>query len=101
VESQNFISSPDFARVLQASLDEGFAVLNEYLRSDIFVQDFDHQDSTMAPTLRLADVLPGLARWSHMTIHGLPNELVERVGQVRELAGFSAIIFASYDDSLL
>lgn len=27
--------------------------------------------------LRLAALLPGLARWSHLAINGLPNELVD------------------------
>jgi len=65
---------------------------------------------------RLAGILPGLARWCHPALFGLPNELVEvsvdklisscrtdcefqALGSMREVAGLSAIIYSSYNNS--
>ena len=76
-EAQRFIASAEFGNVLQATFDDAFKVLLDYLRRSVFVKEENGTEVTALATLRLADVLPGMANWSHLIVHGLPNELVE------------------------
>ena len=86
-ETRSLISSSDFARVLEVGLDNAVEVLFEGLEKNVFV------DSTEEPgpeplKLRLAGLLPGLARWSHLALNALPNELVDVCANFSALAIF-------------
>lgn len=75
-ETRLLISSPDFGRVLEVGLDNAMEVLFDGLQKNVFVDSAE--DSNQEPLkLRLAGLLPGLARWSHLALNGLPNELVD------------------------
>lgn len=74
-ETRSIISSSDFEHVLEVCLDRATEVLFTGLVKNVFVS------SDQAPgddvRIRLAGLLPGLARWSHLALNGLPNELVD------------------------
>lgn len=101
-------------------------VLFDGLQKNVFVDPdmsvdglgvgFGGEDSVR---LRLAGLLPGLARWSHLALNSLPNELVDvstlffvsngkrsdadrlclqNLTDVREVAAFSAIMFSAFED---
>jgi peroxin-3 len=117
-ETANIIASANFSRVLEVALDH---VSEEILLSGILANVFgrvlsDHEEAdrqAAEPKMRLAAMLPGLARWSRLALTGLPNELVDvslshviirlgspnffqRLGELREVKALSAIIFASF-----
>jgi peroxin-3 len=48
--------------------------------------------------IRLAGLLPGLARWSQLALNAVPNELVDNVMAVRELGALEAIVMSDYED---
>lgn len=75
-ETRAFISSADFGRVLETSLDHATDMLLEGLRRSLFT-DNHSVDTSSCEKIRLAGLLPGVARWCHSAIHGTPNELVE------------------------
>jgi len=93
------IKSPDFAHVLEACLDRATSVLFEGLEKNVFVS------SECVPgeevRIRLAGMLPGLARWSRLALHGLPNELVDSVLGMREVTCLSAIVFSKFEERVL
>lgn len=77
-ETRSLITSSDFELVLELALNRATEVLFHGLQKHVFV------DSTSAANepdqdlkLRLAGLLPGLARWSHLALNGLPNQLVD------------------------
>ncbi|KAF7305908.1 hypothetical protein HMN09_00745000 [Mycena chlorophos] len=100
-ETRSVISSPDFACVFEACLDRATEVLLNSVESAVFVTD---ADTTVVPgeevRIRLAGLLPGLARWSHLALNGLPNELVDNVLAVRQVSAFSAVVFAKFEETL-
>lgn len=61
--------------VLSAALDLAAGELGVGLESNVFPtgEDVSLEDTKV----RLAGMLPGLARWSKLAITGLPNELVD------------------------
>ncbi|KAF8509650.1 Peroxin-3 [Hysterangium stoloniferum] len=97
-ETREFVSSADFGRVLETCLDHATDVLFDGLRRTLF-PDTIHGNEVTLEKIRLAGLLPGVARWSHAAVNGTPNELVENLAEIRELAGFSAIIYSSYVDT--
>ena len=72
-ETRTFVSSADFGRVLEVCLDHATDVLFDGIRRTIFPEG----STGDGEKVRLAGLLPGVARWSHSAIHGTPNELVE------------------------
>jgi peroxin-3 len=72
-ETRVFISSADFGRVLEVCLDHATDVLFDGLRRTLFPEGI----TVGGEKVRLAGLLPGVARWSHLAVHGTPNELVE------------------------
>lgn len=81
-ETRSLISSSDFARVLEVGLDNAVAVLFDGVEKNVFVDSTVVTGSGLEPwaeplKLRLAGLLPGLARWSHLALNALPNELVD------------------------
>ncbi|KAF8581206.1 hypothetical protein K439DRAFT_1636363 [Ramaria rubella] len=95
-ETRMFVSSADFGRVLETCLDHATVVMFDGLRRSLFTDGLTSADAAGGEKVRLAGLLPGVARWSHSAVHGTPNELIEGLAEVRELAGFSAIIYSSY-----
>jgi peroxin-3 len=89
-ETRSLITSSDFELVLEIALDRATDVLFDGLQKNVFVDSTSPVDeSGQEPLkLRLAGLLPGLARWSHLALNGLPNELVD----VRD---FFSIVFPS------
>jgi peroxin-3 len=81
-ETANIIASPNFSRVLEAALDHvSEEVLLSGLLSNVFGRispdDAEAAEEPVEPKMRLAAMLPGLARWSRLALTGLPNELVD------------------------
>jgi peroxin-3 len=122
-ETSSLISSPNFAHVLEAALDEASeSVLLAGLLSAVFGRREPDASTApedeLVPKLRLVDMLPGLARWSRLALTGLPNELVDvrhlmhaqnirptdfflgqRLGEMREVRGISAVVFSAFSGS--
>lgn len=77
-ETRSVIQSPDFARVLEACLDQAVEVLFQGLMKNVFVESAPPETLNEEPVrVRLAGLLPGLSRWSRLALDGLPNELVD------------------------
>lgn len=76
-ETHAIISSTDFAHVLEVCLDRATEILFAGLEKSVFLST-DPQPAPGEPVrIRLAGLLPGLARWSQLALNGLPNELVD------------------------
>jgi len=98
-ETRSLLTSSDFERVLELGLDRAMEVLFDGLQKNVFIDSNSPLDEPQDfSRMRLAGLLPGLARWSHLALNGLPNELVDNLTGVREVAGFSAIIFSTFED---
>ncbi|KAF9461116.1 Peroxin-3 [Collybia nuda] len=98
-ETHTTITSPDFAHVLEACLDRATGVLVAGLEREVFVSSSDPPPAPGEPVrIRLAGMLPGLARWSERALCGLPNELVDSLLDLREVECLSAIVFARFEE---
>ena len=75
-ETRTILSSSDFSRVLEVCLDTATEVLFEGLEKNVFVPNEPAPGDDVL-RIRLAGLLPGLARWSQLTLNGLPNEFVD------------------------
>jgi peroxin-3 len=67
------------------ALDKGFDIIMNGLEKEIFGDSsLQEADGTLQEEgerrERLAGMLPGLARWCHPALYGIPNELVEVSG---------------------
>jgi peroxin-3 len=79
------LASSDFAVVLEVCLDRATEVLFEGLEKNVYGRDAaahvaggeDGAVGVEVERIRLAGLLPGLARWSQLALNGLPNELVD------------------------
>lgn len=76
-ELRQTVTSPAFASVLEASLDRAMDVLVDGLRKNVFGSMDRPRDDREAEIPRLASLLPGLARWSHLALKTVPNELTD------------------------
>lgn len=76
-DTRDFISSSDFGQVLESCLDRATDILFDGLRRTVFPDGVSSEGPSNPDKIRLAGMLPGVARWSHAAIHGTPNELVE------------------------
>jgi peroxin-3 len=84
-ETKAYVASPDFQLVWGLALDKGCDMVLDGLEREVFgevpaVEEVDASAETPVPSdrsERLAGILPGLARWCHPALYGLPNELVE------------------------
>lgn len=76
-DTRDFISSADFNQVLENCLDHATDILFDGLRRMVFPDGASNEGPSNPDKIRLAGMLPGVARWSHAAIHGTPNELVE------------------------
>ena len=109
-ETRDFVESPDFAIVLRSCLDRLFAMLVSSL-GHLFVDDAaslpplpasasglgQHRFSEVQEKkVKLAAILPALARCSHTVFNGLPNEYAEALAENRELQEFSAVVYSNF-----
>lgn len=83
-ETRKHVSSGSFAHTLEVCLDRSTQILLDGLDKNVFGTPsggWEDPNSalglTQEPRVRLAGMLPGLARWCHTALNGLPNELVE------------------------
>ncbi|TFK52868.1 Peroxin-3 [Heliocybe sulcata] len=97
-ETRDLLASPDFAYVLEACLDKATEVLVEGLRKNVFVESERREEEEGDVRIRLAGMLPGLARWSKLAVVGMPNELVDGLLGLREVRVLSAIVFSKFED---
>ncbi|OSD01028.1 hypothetical protein PYCCODRAFT_1436810 [Trametes coccinea BRFM310] len=99
-ETRTHLASGSFDHVLEVCLDKAMDVLSHGVEKHVFGSHGDQDDAMMGqePKERLAAMLPGLARWCHLALEGLPNELVDTLADLREVSAFSAIIYTNYDD---
>lgn len=96
-ETRAILSSSDFSRVLEVCLDTATEVLFAGLEKNVFVPN-EPTPGEEVLRIRLAGLLPGLARWSQLALNGLPNELVDKIMNVREVSCLSAIVFAKFEE---
>jgi len=96
-ETRSILSSSDFSRVLEVCLDTATEVLFAGLEKNVFVPNEPASGDDVL-RIRLAGLLPGLARWSQLALNGLPNELVDKIMDVREVSCLSAIVFAKFEE---
>ncbi|KAI0294005.1 Peroxin-3 [Russula brevipes] len=94
-EARDLLTSTNCALVLERALDHATSLLFDGLSKNVFVGAAGEDGEVR---LRTASVLPGLARWSNLALNGLPNELVDCLTDLHEVASFSAIIYSDYDD---
>ncbi|KAG6909816.1 hypothetical protein DXG01_015309 [Tephrocybe rancida] len=97
-ETRSIITSSDFAPVLEACLDRTTDILFAGLEKWVFVSSEPGLPPGEPIRIRLAGLLPGLSRWSHLAMDALPNELVDNILAVREFECLSAITFAKFED---
>ncbi|KAJ7646838.1 Peroxin-3 [Roridomyces roridus] len=97
-ETREIISSPDFAYVFEACLDRATEVLLSSVENAVFASSTEPVAPGEEVRIRLAGLLPGLARWSHLALNGLPNELVDNILDVRQVSALSAIIFGRFEE---
>ncbi|KAF8126804.1 Peroxin-3-domain-containing protein [Boletus edulis] len=120
-QTRRYLSGPDFAYALGCALDRATEVLMDGLRARVFVDSAsavnvpsaeeaqarprtedavvgassEHKDEIK---IRLAGMLPGLARWCQLALNATPNELVDNIMAVREVNALEAIIISDYED---
>lgn len=114
-QTRAYLAGPDFTYALSAALDRATVVLVDGLRTKVFVDssttndpeglsatnpiDLTGEEETKEEIkIRLAGLLPGLARWSQLALNAVPNELVDNVMAVRELSALEAIVMSDYED---
>ncbi|TBU26261.1 Peroxin-3 [Dichomitus squalens] len=80
-ETRTHVASGSFEHVLEVCLDRATEVLFRGVEKHVFGSYQEQDDLTLVggqePRERLAAMLPGLARWCHLALEGLPNELVD------------------------
>ncbi|KAJ7071941.1 Peroxin-3 [Mycena amicta] len=97
-ETRAIICSPDFAYVFEACLDRATDVLLSSVENAVFAPSADTVTPGEEVRIRLAGLLPGLARWSDLALNGLPNELIDNILAVRQVSALSAIVFGQFED---
>ncbi|KAF8336873.1 Peroxin-3 [Cantharellus anzutake] len=90
-ETSAFASSADFGVVLGVAIERGVEALMRNLRENVYGMgshegggDYDESGRGVeerAEKVRLAAILPGVSRWAHLAVNGIPNELVEVSGE--------------------
>ncbi|TFK61618.1 hypothetical protein BDN72DRAFT_903955 [Pluteus cervinus] len=110
METRQTIQSEDFGYVLEVALDQATDVLFEGLEKNVFVEtakgvtqggaeDGANVEAAEAEVrIRFAGLLPGLARWSRLTMETVPNEFVDKLLGIREVECLSAIVFGKFED---
>ncbi|KAG5642120.1 hypothetical protein DXG03_003591 [Asterophora parasitica] len=96
-ETRAVLASADFARVLAVCLDRATEVLFDGLEVAVFGPSAAAA-ATEANRVRLAGMLPGLAKWSREIGVGVPCVLVDGVLGATEVRALSAIVFARFEE---
>jgi len=96
-ETRDIIVSSDFSCVLEQCLDCATEALFEGLEKYVFVQSEPYPPGESV-RIRLAGMLPGIARWSNLALNAIPNELVDNILAVREASCLSVIAFGKFED---
>lgn len=98
-ETQDFLDSPDFSIVLRSCLDKSFELLSSSL-GHLFVNmpavSSGRFEEVSERRVRLAAILPALARASHSILQDTPNEYADALASNRELQEFSAVVFSHF-----
>ena len=78
-ETRSVLSSPDFTHVFEVCLDHATEVLFDSLEKNVFQPRSVNEGEGKGEEVRmkLAALLPGLAKWSQLALNGLPNELID------------------------
>ncbi|KAG8709750.1 peroxin [Ceratobasidium sp. 395] len=94
--SHTHIASADFALALRRCVDLGtIAMRDGLMRSG----EFGEAGTTgEGEKVKLAALLPGVARWTHLALNGVPNEIIEGFAELREVTGYSAIVLSSFEN---
>ena len=94
-ETRAYLRSGSFEVVLDSCLDHATDILFHGLEQNVFGGPSGGWDDPNLPLghaqearVRLAGMLPGLARWGRLAMEGMPNELIE----VRARAGILRIM---------
>ncbi|EUC61530.1 peroxin-3 protein [Rhizoctonia solani AG-3 Rhs1AP] len=99
--SRTHISSADFAIALRKCLDFGtIAMKDGLIRSGEFGETANTSADDESAKVKLAALLPGVARWTHLALNGVPNEIIEGFAELREVTGYSAIVLSSFEGIL-
>lgn len=101
-ETKDFIDSADFSTVLRSMLDKSFALLTSSL-GDTFApppipntQQTARFEEVQERKVKLAALLPALARSTHTILNSHPNEYTELLLDNRELQEISAVVYSSF-----
>ena len=109
-ETQDFVDSPDFSIVLRSCLDKSFAQLSSSL-AHLFVDEqrslpslpqgnigvgVRRFEELQEKKVRLAAILPALARASHVVLNGMQNEYAEALEENREMMEFSVVVYSNF-----
>jgi len=106
-ETSDLIESPAFCHVLTRLLDAGFSfLLNKKLLAGAFALDMPSSavvpESTGQPApsltsraILLPKILSVLTRQAHSIGHGIPNEYLQEMEQVKDLEAFAAVVYSS------
>ena len=110
-QTRRYLAGPDFSYALGCALDRATGVLMDGLRARVFVDSASavnllnaeeaqarsrtgdaevgaSSESKDEVKIRLAGLLPSLARWSQLALNATPNELVD----VRRILIFSRVV---------
>jgi hypothetical protein len=80
-ETRMHLASGSFDHVLEVCLDRATEILFAGVEKNVFAHSTDDPNASVGPSqeprVRLAGLLPPLARWCHLALEGLPNELID------------------------
>ncbi|KAG8903511.1 peroxin, partial [Tulasnella sp. 417] len=102
-DTRGLLNGQDFGVVFEKAMDWGVDWLLERIQREMFdtrCEDQGEGDEKEEKRVKLAALLPGVARLSHTLVNSMPNEHIEGMSQLPEMSAFSAIIFASYEERL-
>ncbi|KAI0024644.1 Peroxin-3 [Xylariomycetidae sp. FL0641] len=102
-ETADLVESPAFAHVLTLLLDAGFHVLlREKVRAGAFPSEAAPNPAAGSsliadkkPVVLLPKILSVLTRQAHAIGHGMPNEYLQAMEQVKDLEAFAALVYSS------
>ncbi|KAG8902808.1 hypothetical protein FRB99_004107 [Tulasnella sp. 403] len=101
-QSKTLIQSKDFELVLNKALGFSIDLFMDYMEQNVIPvpekAEEGEEGRVEEGRIRLAAMLPGVARWSHTAVMGMPNALIEGISHLPEVSAFSAIIFSSYEE---
>ncbi|KAH8922291.1 hypothetical protein BT69DRAFT_1320303 [Atractiella rhizophila] len=124
-ETRDFLDSPDFSLVSSLLIDKAFDTLlksiepvfrsppaerhegeEEEVRSwdavgakkGVRFQEVGGREMEMEKSVRLASLLPTVARQSREMVQSIPNEWVEALAEVREMKEWAAVVYSAFEE---